>query len=181
MTPEYYIKIYDLEKFILNDIRNNFNRDGFLSSFDFFCIIIWKANRAKSKVAKRLLIRNPNLQQSVQELTNKIFKATYNKQKLQVLIEDYQFRLPISSAILSLLYPNDFTIYDVRVCDTLESFRGLDNLTNFENLWLGYQEYIEKVKAFEPTNISLREKDRLLWGKSFYEQLNNDIEINFIK
>jgi hypothetical protein len=55
---------------------------------------------------------------------------TEQKQKLKVLIDDYKFRFPMSSAILSLLYPDNFTIYVVRVCDTLTEFKGLDKITS---------------------------------------------------
>ncbi len=177
--PVSYIKLYDLENYVLTDVRENFNRDGYLNAFDFFCIVIWKANRAKTKIAQRLLKRNPDIEQSVRELTGKIFTAKDDKQKLKVLIDDYKFRLPMTSAILSLLYPDNFTIYDVRVCETLSDFKGLDNTSNFERLWSRYNAYIESVKAYEPKNLSLRDKDRLLWGKSFYEQLTADLSQNF--
>lgn len=93
-------------------------------------------------------------------------------------MEDYGFRLPMASAILSLLYPNDFTIYDVRVCETFPEYKKLDNLI-FENLWKGYCNYIESVRNYGSQKLSLREKDRLLWSKSFYEQLQKDIKSNF--
>lgn len=175
------IKYYDLENYVLTDVRDSFDRNGHLTAFDFFCIVIWKANRAKTKIAQRLLNYNSDIEQSVKDLTNKIFSATDDKQKLKVLITDYKFRLPMSSAILSLLYPDNFTIYDVRVCETLINFKGLDNTTNFEKLWLGYTDYIESVRKYEPKNLSLRDKDRFLWGKSFYEQLNKDLKNNFNK
>ena len=172
-------KLYNLENYILTDVRDNFNRNGHLTAFDFFCIVIWKANRAKTKIADRLLKRNPDIEKSVRDLTSKIFKATDDKQKLKVLIDDYKFRLPMSSAILSLLYPDNFTIYDVRVCDTLTNFKGLDNITNFDKKWLAYSDFIKSVREYKPKNISLRDKDRLLWGKSFYEQLSSDLKNNF--
>lgn len=177
----HYIKYYDLENYILTEVRDNFNINGHLTAFDFFCIVIWKANRAKTKIAQRLLKYNPDINQSVKDLTAKIFSATDDRQKLKVLIDDYQFRLPMSSAILSLLYPDNFTVYDVRVCDTLTNFRRLDTITNFEKLWLGYKDYIGNVKKFELQNLSLRDKDRFLWGKSFYEQLNRDLKNKFQK
>ena len=117
-----------------------------MTAFDFFCIVIWKANRAKTKIAQRLLKYNPDINQSVKDLTAKIFSATDDRQKLKVLIDDYQFRLPMSSAILSLRYPDNFSVYDVRVCNTLTNLRGLDTNTNFEKLWLGYKDYIDNVK-----------------------------------
>lgn len=142
----HYIKYYDLENYILKEVRDNLNINGHLTAFDFFCFVIWKANRAKTKIAQRLLKYNPDINQSVKDLTAKIFSATDDRQKLKVLIDDYQFRLPMSSAILSLRYPDNFTVYDVRVCNTLTNLRGLDTNTNFEKLWLGYKDYIDNVK-----------------------------------
>lgn len=174
-----FLKYYNQENYILTDVRDNFIRQGYLNAFDFFCIIIWKANRAKSKIANRLLDKNKDLEQSVHELTSKIFKASGDKEKLKVLLEDYLLRLPTASAILSILYPDNFTIYDVRVCDTFPNFKGLDNKSNFEDKWLGYKAFIECVREYGPQDLSLRDKDRLLWGKSFYEQLTNDVKSNF--
>ncbi|MBX2950997.1 MAG: hypothetical protein KF870_00725 [Leadbetterella sp.] len=178
-----YIKYYDLENYILTDVRNNFRRDGYLTAFDFFCIIIWKANRAKTKIAERLLKdkNGHDIEQIVKDLTGKIFSATDDKAKLKVLFVDYGFLLPMSSAILSILYPDNFTVYDSRVCETLKDFKGLANISNFEKLWTGYKDYLESVKKYEPQNLSLRDKDRLLWGKSFYEQLSRDLKNNFQK
>ena len=175
-----FLKFYNLENYILTDVRNNFSRNKSLNSFDFFCIIIWKANRAKSKIADRLLKFNLTLDESVKDLTTKIYQAKDDKEKLKILIEDFGFRLPMASAILSLLYPDNFTIYDIRVCDTFPNHKGLDNLT-FEKLWVGYCNYIESVKNYGAENLSLRDKDRLLWGKSFYEQLESDLKANFKK
>ena len=82
----------------------------------------------------------------------------------------------MDSAILAMLYPDDFTVYDVRVCDTLGGFHNLGNRVNFENLWQGYQAFTRAVKESTPKELtSLRDKDRYLWGKSFYEQLIRDI------
>ena len=174
-------KLYNLENYILTDVRDSFFRDGHLTAFDFFCIVIWKANRAKTKIAQRLLKRNSDIEKSVHDLTSKIFLATDDKQKLKVLMDDYKFRLPMSSAILSLLYPDNFTIYDVRVCDTLTEYKTLGTVTDFEKLWIRYTDFINSIREYEPKNISLRDKDRLLWGQSFYEQLTSDLENNFIK
>ena len=175
-----FLKFYDLENYILTDVKNNFLKNKSLNSFDFFCIIIWKANRAKSKIANRLLSYNPNLDEAVKDLTRKIYQAKEDKEKLKTLLEDYKFRLPMASAILSLLYPDNFTVYDIRVCDTLKSYKGLDDL-KFERLWEGYCNYIDSVRNYGTQNLSLRDKDRLLWGKSFHEQLNSDLKANFQK
>jgi hypothetical protein len=87
----------------------------------------------------------------------------------------------MASAILSLLYPDDFTVFDIRVCETFPEFKGLEATTNFETLWSGYSKFIDTVKMCEPRSLSLRDKDRYLWGKSFHQQLTNNIETRFEK
>ncbi len=72
---ELQLKIYNTENYILTDVKDFFLQNGYLNTFDFFCIIIWKANRAKSKIANRLLKFNPNLDESVKDLTTKIYQA----------------------------------------------------------------------------------------------------------
>ena len=71
---------------------------------------------------KLLTANNQNLEQAVKALTAKIYIAKNNKSKLEVLIK-YKFLLPMSSAILAVLYPKDFTVYDVRVCETFLKFK----------------------------------------------------------
>lgn len=176
-----HIKYSDLENYVFTDVHAKFKDNGFLSAFDFFCIVIWKANRAKSKVAKRLLKHNKNLEEGVKELTNEIFTAENPKRKFEILFTEYGFRLPMASAILTALYPDTFTIYDFRVCETLSDFDKLGDIGNFEKIWEGYKQYIERVTTSEPSSISLREKDKLFWGTSFFNQLTKDINEQFSK
>lgn len=52
-------------------------------------------------------------------------------------------------------------------------------LFEIEKIWDVYKKYIEAVKNKTPENLSLREKDRYLWGKSFYGQFKKDLKTNF--
>jgi len=89
------------------------------------------------------------------------------------------FRLPMASAILTVLYPEDFTVYDVRVCEALADFKDAQNSTRYEVLWSRYSKFIEAVRAAVPGQSALRDKDRYLWGKSFAEQLESDVASGF--
>jgi hypothetical protein len=101
------------------------------------------------------------------------------KEKLRHLLETWGFRLPMASAILTVLYPDEFSIYDVRVCDTLGAFHALGDWTNFDRVWEGYKEYLARVREEGPDGSSLRDADRYLWGKSFHDQLCRDIKRGF--
>ena len=84
----------------------------------------------------------------------------------------------MASAILSVLYPDKFSIYDYRVCDMLKNFHNIKNLKSDKMTDL-YFEFLEEVWKNVPEKTSFRDKDRFLWGKSFYQGLKNDIEHEF--
>ena len=85
----------------------------------------------------------------------------------------------MASAILTVLYPDEFTIYDYRLCEQLRDFHKLATLSRFEDVWDGYQVLLERVRAMTPDGLSLRDRDRYLWGKSAYEQLVSDVMRKF--
>jgi len=174
---------YDLETYLFDAVSPRFAADHTLTAFDFFCIIIWKANRSKTKVVKRLLAHasSSDLDLAVKALVAAIAAVPTPKEKLQVLVANWGFLLPTASAILTVLYPDDFTVYDVRVCDMLGDFHRLANKTNYENIWAGYTQYIAVVRKKAPAEFSLRDKDRWLWGCSFYNELQQDIREKFTR
>jgi hypothetical protein len=184
MKHQDFLNYYGLENHLFGTVSKNYQMTKTVSAFDFFCIIIWKANRAKSKVANRLLNEakgHKNLDSAVSALIKEISSQADMKNRLRVIMDEWGFRLPMASAILTVLYPDDFTIYDVRVCEVLGDFQDAQHKKPFDNLWTRYEEYVQKVKATVTENLSLRDKDRWLWGKSFARQLEGDIENNFVR
>ncbi|MBF0243888.1 MAG: hypothetical protein HQL31_01275 [Planctomycetes bacterium] len=174
-----------MERYLFKEVNESFHNNSKLSTFDFFCIVIWKANRAKSKIAKKLLDRDKDstpkrtLGELVADLTSSIYHAENDKKRMWIMLEDWKFRLPMASAILTVLYPEKFTVYDVRVREMIGSPDVQDK--RFEELWNGYQDYLKKVEEYEPSVSDLRDKDRILWAKSFEKQLVNDIVSNFAR
>jgi hypothetical protein len=178
-----YLKLYDKEKYLFEVVQPAFARDNKLTAFDFFYIIIWKANRAKSKVALRLLTKDKlsrrDLDVIVGDLTDSLAKANSDKERMRILFEEWEFQLPMASAILTVLWPRNFTVYDIRVCNELGNHHSVQNKTRFEDLWAGYTAYLEDVRKKEPSILTLRGKDMVLWAKSFERQLKNDITTLF--
>src|SRR2546422_7668710 len=95
------------------------------------------------------------------------------------MLEDWCFRLPMATAILTVLYPNEFTVYDTRVCAELRAFKNLGGVRPFDALRQGYEEFKGRVEEAAPDGLTLRDKDRYLWGKSLYQQLKADITRRF--
>ena len=179
------IALYHLEEYLFNAVGPIFRRVGKLSAFDFFCIVIWKANRAKSKVALNLLSHDQGKRQDLEtivcDLTTSLHRANDPEERLRILVMDWGFRLPMATAILTVLWPHEFTIYDVHVCDSLHAYHSLQYKSGFKKLWTGYLRFKAEVEAKTPSSLSLRDKDRHLWGKSFKKQLKSDIKALFSK
>ncbi|HMD21885.1 MAG TPA: hypothetical protein VKH40_16285 [Alloacidobacterium sp.] len=177
MTED-YLRYYDLETYLFEDVHKRFHEKQRLDAFDLFSIIIWKAERAKSKLAHRLIKQADNLEAAADQLTHALFEAKSPKDRLFVAMETWGFYLPMASAILSVLWPEEFTVYDVRACGELGDFSKLGNLT-FEHLWPKYCAYCDAVRAAVPQHDALRDKDRFLWGNSTARQLKEEISKGF--
>lgn len=126
-----------------------------------------------------------NLSDYLLDLLDVSDKIDIPPQKLKLLIEYNDFYLPMASAILSVLYPNSFSIYDYRVCDELQKYLETTKYhriknCKFERLWDGYEDSLEKVILISGKK-TYREADNFLWGKSFYDQLFNSIGNRFLK
>jgi hypothetical protein len=175
-----FLGYYNLESYLFNTVRQRFHDEGHLSAFDFFSIVIWKANRAKSRIARRLLEGgHSDLEQAVVELTSSLARQPTAKERLHDLWAKWGLRLPMASAILTVLYPDEFTVYDYRLCEQLGDFHNLPNRSNFDELWRDYQALLRRVREVTPDGLSLRDRDRYLWGKSAVEQLRADLEREF--
>lgn len=82
-------------------------------------------------------------------------------------------------AILSVLYPDKVTVYDIRVCDALGEFNDAKDNKNVKKMRERYSAYIEAVKSAMLQHLKLRDKYRVLWCKSFAMQLEKDIQSSF--
>lgn len=162
-----YLKYYFLENYLFKEVKDNFQKRGYLTPEEFFCIVIWKSNRAKTAI-KRKLLKFGDLRKTIKKLTNEIFHTRGNKQKLELLIKFWKFSLPMATAILTVLHPKEFTIYDVRVRGQVGIQKDVAGHKNQIEKY--FDEFFPKVRKIG-RGKDLRDKDRYLWGKSFYEDL----------
>lgn len=173
---------YDFERYLLETVGPHFRQSGSIGAFDFFSIIVWKSNRSKSTLARRLMATAPgdDLEQITRRISAAVWKAKDEKAKMRVLIVDWKFRLPIASALLTIWYPETFTVYDYRAADQVGDTSQLATKTRFEDIWSGYVEFRRKVQAVAQGR-TLREKDRYLFGKSRLEDLQQALKYGFSK
>ena len=169
---EDYERQFDEEHYLIAVIGPRFRTQGWLDAYDLFFIVRWKANRAISKVG-RCLVRagGTDLDRIARELTHDVYKAPGAKARFVVLSKKWKLRLPMASAMLTVFYPDDFTVYDERVCDALGDFHRVAGRTDVDNRWQGYLEYKRAVEKAAPERLPLRGKDKYLWARSRHEEL----------
>lgn len=172
-----YRKFSNLERYLLDEVGPHFAKTGHISPLDFYMIIIWKANRAKTHVLRRLSKQKGGFDAAVKSLAASVRASNEPKRRLEILMGQGGFRLPMASAILTILYPDEFSVYDYRVCEQLGAFGELANRGYSDRLWDDYQQFLSALRKATPDGLSLRDKDHYLWGRSFYQAVEKDIGV----
>lgn len=165
---EKYLKYYFREEYLFNDVNKNFQKQGYLTSEEFFAIVIWKSNRAKTNVLRGIVKSG----KTIRSITSEVFGAKTPEQKLNILTSIPGIGIPMASAILTVCYPDDFTVVDYRARGALKYFSE-EIIRNPTTKISYYFKYLEKCKKLaRKYNLSLRNFDRILWTKDFYEGKN---------
>lgn len=171
-----YLQLYDIEEHLFTKVHRSFHADGCLNAFDFLLIIRWKSNRSKGRIVDRLCeIGDADLDKGARCLTHQVHQAANHDERLGILMGP-GIRLAIATAILTVLYPEDFTVYDTRACNALGGFRKIGNRNYSATTWEGYKEFREAVRENTPDHLSLRDKDRWLWTKDWVEELRREVD-----
>lgn len=162
-----YLKFYDDEGYLMGEVANHFHETGALAPVDFYMLLIWKANRAKSYHRERLKKKAlGSFERAVSQIASSLWSCRDRKERVRILIEDWEFSLPTATAILAILYPAEFTVYDYRVCaEVNHQYRPYLSFSDF--LWADYEEFQKKVEGEAPSGLCLRDKDRFLTARSF--------------
>jgi len=167
-----YLKYYSLGDYLFKDIHKNFQTRGHLTHEEFFAIVIWKSNRAKTKIKNGI----EKSGKTIRAITSEVFHAETPEQKLKILTSVFSIGVPIASAILTVCYPDDFTIIDYRALASLKKDFGEEvegDPASQKYPYAAYFNYLNKCKNLaHKYNLSLREFDQVLWGKDFYEGAN---------
>lgn len=170
-----YLQFYDLEKYLFSKVHRSFHTDECLNAFDLFLIVRWKSNRRKDLIIARLCdIGDGDLDKGAQCLTRQVHQTSNQDERLSILMGP-GIGLAMATAILTVLYPEVYTVYDQRACDALGGFWNIGKRTTPTRVWEGYEEFQEAVRKNTPAHLSLRDKDRWLWAKNWVEILEREI------
>jgi len=178
-------KYYNLEEFLFNEVRYNFHKrkPKHLTPFEILSIVIWKAERNKKRVKSSLLKEGV-----VNTISNTLRNYQQGKEEdvVEELTKIYGIGIPTASAFLTVLYPSDFTVVDVRAKETFENHPHLKNYCKGKNCFIsnpsenvkGYIDYLNKCKKAS-VNFGfkdLRAFDKAIWGYSFFSDLSDYVK-----
>lgn len=172
-TPDEFA-YYSPEANLFSALAKNFAKTGQLDPEAFYLILDWKAARARKKHLHRLAKSAGSFDKAVSQIAIELHEAA-ERERLGILMIKWGFLLPTATAILSVLYPDRFTVYDIRVCKALGDFDRLGNMKWSEKLWQEYQRFITAVRNATPSGLTLRECDRWLWGRDKRRDLRNEL------
>lgn len=151
--------------YLLDEVGPRFHTTGKIEPVDLFLIFSWKANRAKTKMRDKLKkLAKGNFNKATASIAAALSSAKDDKERLAILMRNWKFRLPMASAVLTVLYPDEFTIYDILVCKELK-LKYRPQMHFSEKCWTEYQHFKDLVCEKTPAHLTLREKDRYLRGQ----------------
>ncbi len=167
---------YNPESKAFPDLAKRFAISGRLTGEELYLILDWKAPRARTNHLKRLT-KQRTFEQAAAELSEALTTAEKDEDRLRLLMQPpWSFRLPTATAILAVLYPERFTVYDVRVCSVLDKFGELDGRAwSDDTTWRSYLAFMTEVRKAAPEGKSLRDADRWLWGKDKQLKLRQEL------
>jgi len=166
-------ELYDLERYLFESVSPRFRRDGTLNARGFFAIIVWKSNRTKTKIAKGL--RHAGTMP--EELLHRVSAEGDRLRQVQILTSVKGIGLPMASAILTVCYPDEFTVLDYRAWKTLRQMSVPGLPAGKPTSARAYLQYCEACRQLaKRVGVSLRDLDRALSAKSWEEDLINLIE-----
>jgi hypothetical protein len=146
-----------LERSIFSELSNKVKSRGELEPEDFFKICEWKSTRTKT------LVRT-NPQEHIRDVTRLAFSSRESL-RVPLLCILNGVRVPTASAILTVWQPNEYTVYDVRVCDAMLSLSHkllTDQIV--EDARKSYSKYRDVARKIAiELQVSLRDLDKTLW------------------
>ena len=164
---------YSPEMHLFPALAQSFAETGQLHPEALYLILDWKGPRAKHLRRLTRIARTFNT--AARRIGADLHGAAGPEQRLGVLLTRWDFSLSTASAILAVLYPDTFTMYDIRVCNALGDFGRLGNKKWSAEMWQEYQRYVAAVRSKAPPGLSLRECDRWLWGRDKREAMRAEL------
>jgi len=165
-----YIEFYDDENLLFEKVGPEFRQGIDPSAMYFETLLGWKSERPGDAHWMRLMkICGGTMEDTVAAICADIRSAADDKARLEVLIRKWQFYLPTAATILTVFYPEVFTMYDKRTRNQTGTKDWSHRRKFTPALWQHYCEFKDKIVALAPPDLKLRDADRYVMGKDTAE------------
>lgn len=136
---------------------------GYCNQAEFMDICMWKSARPK-----KLYLENS--EEDIMKITKEAFVTKYEKRKIDLLTELKGVSIPTASAILTLVYPEDYGVIDIRVWQILYLYGSVkDNPKGVGMDFKNWYNYLMKLRYFaKKFKVTARDIERTI----FYHHKN---------
>ncbi len=181
-----YLKYYFLEKYLFGEVSKNFRDKGSLTPEEFFAIVIWKRNASKTRIKEGIGKYREQYGKTIKNITEDIYSAESLKQKLNILAprKIYGIGISFASAILTVCYPNDFTIADYRAFNSLIKLLDKKEFSDIKEKFKGLKKYIDKylkrrdkINAYNATHTATHTKKK----SNDINDITDDIYLEYLE
>ncbi len=108
-----YINLYDQEGHLFNVVGPRIRERGSLTFDEFYDIGMWKSARQKQNYLK-------NQEVDIQKITKEAFAQKDERLKMKQLRKLKGVDIPTASAILTIVFPDQYAVIDVRCVEVLQ-------------------------------------------------------------
>ena len=88
LTTLDYGKFYDLEAYLFAEVGPRFAKTGNIDPTDFYMIVIWKANRAKTRVRDRLIDQAGSFADALKRISALLHAGDGPMRRLEILMNE---------------------------------------------------------------------------------------------
>jgi len=149
-----YIELYNLEDYIFNVVGPQIKERGYMFFADFYKIAMWKSVRQKQKYLQN--------KDRIESVSKEAFGLNNEAEKIEKLCSLSGVGIPTASAILTIVYPTNYGVIDVRCIEMLQMLKYPIKKTITKNNWLKYLEIIRGIA--KENHITPREVDKALFA-----------------
>jgi hypothetical protein len=173
------IDYYSPDTILFPKLAVRFGHIGHPTAEELYLILDWKASRARTKHLDRLTRSGRIFLQAAQDIAQDLHGAADDMERLRLLMaHPWRFPLPTATAVLTVLYPDRFRVYDIRVCEALGDFKKLVHWRWSDRFWPEYCRFVAAVRSAVPAHPTLRHADRYLWGMNKRNDLRDKLGLD---
>ena len=149
-----YVMLYSLEDYLFSVVGPQIKKRGYINFDDFYKIAMWKSARQKPNY-----LQNKN---NIESISKDAFLIKGELEKMDKLCSLKGVGIPTASAILTIVYPENYAVIDVRCIEMLQELGYSIKKTITPNNWLIYLDIVRKIA--KENNITSRDVDKALFA-----------------